>query len=151
MTVTNHFDSRTKIFVEQNETWHIANIGQANRLHANDIRQRYTDEARHCTEGWHDWSSSINSISSRPTARMALNKNAALLFHVVSYWTDWKYLFDVKYHKWIRFWADNYRNKVVVGVFSEQSFFRRPHCAAWKLLHCHVTVPIWRWCWWCQT
>lgn len=52
----------------------------------------------------------------------ALTKDTILLFQTVKFRYDWEYPFDIKYHKWIRFWVDNYRYKLVSGMHFEAVF-----------------------------
>lgn len=49
-------------------------------------------------------------------------KNMMVLLNSIQYRSNWIYPFDVKYHKWIKFWVDNYRYKLVTGMHFETVF-----------------------------
>lgn len=53
---------------------------------------------------------------------LALTKTMTIVLHTIHYHGDWKYPFDVKYHKWIKFWVDNHRYKLVSGMHFESVF-----------------------------
>uniref|UniRef100_A0A336LX78 CSON004514 protein n=1 Tax=Culicoides sonorensis TaxID=179676 RepID=A0A336LX78_CULSO len=70
--------------------------------------------------GWH--------VDKRNNIIPSLSNDTIILLNAAVFNGDWKYPFDIKYHKWIRFWTEEYRYKLVEGMHFEAVFPYAEYC-----------------------